>query len=561
MSKRARWALLLVAVALFLVLNRAAYKGYFQDDDLDTMGWSWFTSTPFYLKSLVSPRLTTDNFRPVGHYYYHVMDRNFGLDFPKYLIPLHLAHLLNIWLLWMVARKLGLGVLAASAGAFFFGFHAVLFDAWWKPMYVFDVFCTTLCLASLLFYLYDRWILSLIAMWLAFKSKELAIMLPAVLLCYEYWLGKRRWKRLIPFFAVSLLFGIQALVMPARTNEYALQVKIAALVKTINYYSSQMFMLPFAGLAVIALPFLIRDRRLWFGLAAMFLFLFPLLLLPGRLYSVYWYLPLTGLAIALATIADGRYRIVIAVLFLIWIPWDFRHFREQRRAAQRMEWQYRTYVTSLQNYARSAPGQRLFVWDNVPEGFHHWGVGGAVSCVFRAQAVQVYQIDAPGAQGLIQRGEAAWLHWDPARAQLFVVRYPAEQQGVLLSYLPMEANTLATQLGAGWFLLEANFRWTQPKASATLLRPESAKEFELVANATELQIRAGGALRVEVLMDGKLIGRHEFVSPGWQTVHWSLPPGKPGPVSIEIQTDPPFHSGADPRILGVAVRAFGFIRR
>ncbi|PYT25972.1 MAG: hypothetical protein DMG57_23275, partial [Acidobacteria bacterium] len=124
-----------MAVALFLVLNRAAYKGYFQDDDLDTMGWSWFTSTPFYLKSLVSPRLTTDNFRPVGHYYYHVMDRNFGLDFPKYLIPLHLAHLLNIWLLWMVARKLGLGVLAASAGAFFFGFHAVLFDAWWKPMY------------------------------------------------------------------------------------------------------------------------------------------------------------------------------------------------------------------------------------------------------------------------------------------------------------------------------------------------------------------------------------------------------------------------------------------
>src|SRR5207249_6403629 len=110
-------------------------------------------------------------------------------------------------------------------------------------------------------------------------------------------------------------------------------------------------------------------------------------------------------SIALATMADVRSRIVIIVLFLISIRWDFRPFRERRRAAQRMEWQYRTYVTSLQNYARSAPGQRLFVWDNVPEGFHHWGVGGAVSCVFRAQAVQVYQIDAPGAQGLIQRGE------------------------------------------------------------------------------------------------------------------------------------------------------------
>jgi len=48
-------------------------------------------------------------------------------------------------------------------------------------------------------------------------------------------------------------------------------------------------------------------------------------------------------------------------------------------------------------------------------------------------------------------------------------------------------------------VLELNFRWTQAKASATLLRPESAKEFEFALNATELQIRAGGALRVDVM--------------------------------------------------------------
>src|SRR5260370_710708 len=192
---------------------------------------SWFSSTPFYLKSFISPRVAANNFRPVGHCYYHLMDRNFGLDFPKYLIPLHLAHLLNIWLLWIVARRLGLGALAASAGAFFFGFPPALFGALWEPMYFFDVFCTTLCLSHLL------------------------------------------------------------------------------------------FLLTVAGLGLIALPFLIRDRRLWFGLAAMFLFLLPLLLLPGRLYAVYCYLPLTGLAIALATIANDRYRIVIAVLFLVWIPW------------------------------------------------------------------------------------------------------------------------------------------------------------------------------------------------------------------------------------------------
>jgi len=37
MSRRAGVALFLTAVALFLLLNHAAYKGYFQDDDLDTL--------------------------------------------------------------------------------------------------------------------------------------------------------------------------------------------------------------------------------------------------------------------------------------------------------------------------------------------------------------------------------------------------------------------------------------------------------------------------------------------------------------------------------------------
>jgi hypothetical protein len=236
MSKRAGLALVLAAAALFLVLNRAAYKGYFQDDDLDTLGWTRFIRAGTYLTDLASPRWSTSNFRPAAHLYYFVMERGFGLDFPKYLIPLHALHLLNIWLLWLFARKLGLGWMAASAGAFFFGFHAVLFDAWWKPMYVFDVLCTTLCLLSLLLYAGNRWILSLAAFWLAYKSKELAVMLPAVLACYELLLGEKRWKRLIPFFAVSLWFGLQAFLHPLQDSDYAIRLALGAQAKTIGFY-------------------------------------------------------------------------------------------------------------------------------------------------------------------------------------------------------------------------------------------------------------------------------------------------------------------------------------
>ena len=175
------------------------------------------------LRGLLSPQVSVRNFRPVGAFYYQVLGGYFGLDFPKFIAAIHALHLLNIWLFWLLARRLGLSPLAASAGAFFFGFHAALFDAWWKPMFVFDVLCATFSLLTLLSYAYNRWILSLVSFWLAYKSKELAVMLPAVLGCYELWFGKRQWKRLLPFFAISLLFGLQALFNPPLARRYALR--------------------------------------------------------------------------------------------------------------------------------------------------------------------------------------------------------------------------------------------------------------------------------------------------------------------------------------------------
>src|SRR5438105_7338759 len=203
-------------------------------------------------------------------------------------------------------------------------------------MSVFDVLCATFSLLSLLLYARDRWILSLACFWLAYKSKELAIMLPAVLACYEVWFGQRRWKRLLPFFAISLLFGVQAVnTEPHRGTPYELLVGPAAQGSTIRFYSSRIFLLPFAGLLLLPLPFLVRDRRLWFGAAAMCLFLFPLLLLPGRLFAVYWYVPLIGAAILLASLAEGRYRWAVIVFLVLWIPWDFVHFRAERRTNER----------------------------------------------------------------------------------------------------------------------------------------------------------------------------------------------------------------------------------
>src|SRR5438132_1286136 len=247
MTRRAGAALFLAMAALFLIANRAAYKGYFQDDELNNLSWTRDIPALEYAQAILTPKFFNNNFRPVGHFYFREMSLLFGLDFPKYLPLIHLAHVLNVWLVWLLARRLGLAPLPASLGTLFFAFDMAVFDVYWKPMYVFDLFCATFSLAATLLYTRCRYVLSFVAFWLA---------------------EKKSWKPLIPFFAVSLSFGLQGtLLNQSPDNDYTFRFTPAAFWTCLSFYASQIFLIPYAGLALIALPLLIRDRRLWFGAA------------------------------------------------------------------------------------------------------------------------------------------------------------------------------------------------------------------------------------------------------------------------------------------------------
>ena len=106
MSKRTGLILFVAFAALFLAVNRDAYRGYFQDDEIDNLSWTPYLPASDYLKAVLTPRYFPNNFRPVGHYYFHVVEELAGLDFPVYVAVLHGFHLLNVWLLWLVARRL-----------------------------------------------------------------------------------------------------------------------------------------------------------------------------------------------------------------------------------------------------------------------------------------------------------------------------------------------------------------------------------------------------------------------------------------------------------------------
>lgn len=550
-------ALFLVLCALFLAANRGAYESFFQDDEIDNIKNMRLTEGPTYVQALISPRFQTNNFRPVGHAYFGVMARRFGLDFPRYVAVIHAIHLLNVWLVWLVARRFGLGVWPACFAAALFAFHMAVFDVYWKPMYVFDLLCAAFSLSSILLYVRGRWLLSLAAFWLAYKSKELAVMLPAVLLVWEFRFGEKRWKRLIPFFAVSVMFGAQGILLnPNVDNDYTFRFTPAAVWRSVRFYSSQVLLLPFAGLGLAVLAWAVKDRAFRFGLAAMALFFVPLIFLPGRLFAAYCYVPLAGLALAAGAAAARHHAAFAAVFLLAWIPWNMVELRQKRRQALAAAAENRTYITTVGEFVRSldAPIDSA-VYDGAPEGFHRWGVEATLHYFTRFD-LPVCKIDDPCLASALQAERIALFAWDPRSRKLLITRSAGGRAGA--SYVYMNRITPVWQLVSGWYPLEETFRWIEPVARAELERPASAREFEVVVNAGPLQLKDQGKIALAVSLNGVPLGTREFAEPGWQKARWPLPDRGSGPVTVEMRARSEYRPRGDSRRLGAAIVSFGF---
>jgi hypothetical protein len=402
-----------------------------------------------------------------------------------------------------------------------------------------------------------------VCFWLAFRSKELTVMLPAVLTFYEYWLGEKRWKPLVPFWVVSLVFGTQGLLLSAGTDtEYTFRFSLDAIIETVSFYSSQLFLLPYAGLAMLALPLVTRDRRVSLGVVFLCLMPVPVLLMPGRLYGAYLYVPLAGAAIALAALVarlkPAYGAAVAAVLFAIWIPWNYSHLRTLRRANLAAAAENRTYVSTLAEMARGLPEMRTFVYDGFPADLHPWGVQGALQYLYDRLDLGVYWTEQEGYEKGFRAERFVMLWWDPVFRTLAVV--PRTSTMPDNTYFKINRNRCQPiwQLGEGWHPWEYAFRWIAPYASARLRRPAEARQFELVAQIGPDLIRDLKRTAVQVFLNGQLLGREEFTADGFYPVRWNLPAGAPGPVKVEFRVEPEYRPTRDSRRMGIAIQGFGF---
>ncbi len=396
---------------MFIALNYRAYDGFFQDDELDNLSWAPHLDAGDVVRGFLDPAFSVKNFRPVGHLYFAVVGRMFGENFPPWMTPIFALHLICAGLIFLLARALKIGAWHSLAAVAFFTWSAGAMDAYWKPMYCFDLLCTAFSLGSILLYAQRRWVLSFLVFWCAYKAKELAVMLPLVLVAWEWWFGERKFWRLIPFLLVSLSFGLQGLVRnPNIDNEYTFRFHVDALRSTVPFYARRFLLFRGSGLLLLLLVF-VRDRRVWFGLVAAACFIFTLLFLPGRLYEAYAYLPLACVAIALAAAASHVRPVWAWLALMLWMPVNLHVLHREQGAKLVADDEAFAFVDAVNGWVRKNPGIDTLVYNRPPGAYHPWGVTAAWNIAHKR-----LNLPADLADGAQAKGPAVYGMWD-AKAQ------------------------------------------------------------------------------------------------------------------------------------------------
>ena len=349
-----------------------------------------FSSTVFFAV------YTESHFRPIGFLFFRYAGRAFDLNYPPYVLAVQLIHLLNVLLLYLLLKKLGFSRIAAGTGALFYGLQAVVMQVYWEPMFVFDLLCGTLCLLTLLLYVYGQWILGLLTLWLAYKSKELAVMLPFALAAYELWLGPRKWKRLIPYFAITLSFGLQAAWVDRHLdpiNSYALHfTPSGALANGLVLFIGRLSSCRLAGwprdsAVASARPAALRRTSPDGGDVA------PVAR-PNR-KSVLGVLVRAadragpgdlGPSGANASAGSGCASDCVAF-------GNFAVVRTKGRELLAVDNERREYITALQAYARQVPHLQAVIYKEVPEHMYSWGVEDGIRKVFGWKVTVVPESD------------------------------------------------------------------------------------------------------------------------------------------------------------------------
>ncbi|QVQ29250.1 glycosyltransferase family 39 protein [Achromobacter deleyi] len=319
-------------------------RNFFKADDWAWLGFSAFEDIGDFLNIL--PRALYND-RPVGALFIRGMHHLVGLNYPVFQAVLLLLHAANSVMLYLIAcrympRK-GAFVAAILSATWFVALNAV---GWVAA--IFDLLGATLCLLGVLLRQQAlrrggdwRWnIAGALAYLLAFRTKEYAIGLVAVLFLMELLCERRRIRQILlglaPYIGIFVVymasyFWIYVQMTIPADDPYKPHFSMIDVVSNLWRYIENMFFPEIVGrwalvavvLGLVPVAVLTAWRRngaaMW-GLASFAILLGPTLLLSNHLDNLYLYAPHFFMAIAIgAGFAAGWVGRLIALALAIFV--------------------------------------------------------------------------------------------------------------------------------------------------------------------------------------------------------------------------------------------------
>jgi hypothetical protein len=323
---RLKSAVLMLAIAAWFLGH--TWKGlavYFQEDDLMNMYQAWVL--PLYKLVLANLTPFTSVYRPLGAGFYRLLYHSAGLHPLPFRIVAYGLMMLNVWLIFRLARFLTGSTEIAILSALLGSFHNRLMDIYLNDGTIYDVLCSVFYYLSLCYYISARakygalsWrrLAILCAFYtLALNSKEMACTLPVVLLAYEWIFHRTPLYRQHAVWTTAIITAVAIKMKTGPSSsfagvpDYALHFSLHQFLHTTKLFLDQLFFLPEGSLnttkviailaALWAIALVTRQKPLLLCAALITLSPLPVNFITYRGFFV-MYLPLAGWAIYLSSL-------------------------------------------------------------------------------------------------------------------------------------------------------------------------------------------------------------------------------------------------------------------
>ncbi len=300
-SSRARTLIVAAFIALwFLAQGWRGLFVYFSPDDVMNMYWAFDTPVRKLLLSNIDPFTTA--YRPLVAAVYRILFAIFGFHPLPFRITVYALLLLNIVLVYKLARCLTGSPEIAILAAFLSSFHRRFTDIYLNNGTIYDVLCGTLYLTAMLLYIgarqsgsqpsVRRWIAVYLFALGALNAKETAATLALALILYELIyapphrssLGAILLALLLAISAATILVRLRPESRLANNEAYKLHIGVKQFLETSGANFDNLFCLPggafqpswvvIAFAAALTIAFVSRLKHLQF--LALFALVAPL---------------------------------------------------------------------------------------------------------------------------------------------------------------------------------------------------------------------------------------------------------------------------------------------